>query len=163
MSHFENVAFALVKLRRKSDSIARKLVPNQGGAQSTLYWLQSMRRFASIAALLLVLTTLAPMLACVTRAAMTREESACCKSMQAGGVSQCGQMAKMGCCRTEVRTDTTPQLASISPTIDFRPVVILALHSLGTPHPPSAIAPSQTPIEHFPPGLLTAKTAVLRI
>jgi hypothetical protein len=122
-----------------------------------------MRRLASIAALLLVLTTLAPMLACVAGDAMTREKSACCKSMQAGGASQCAQMAKMGCCRTEARTETTPQLATISPAIDFRPALVLSLTSVDISHPVATIASFQKPLEHFPPGLLTTKTAVLRI
>jgi hypothetical protein len=122
-----------------------------------------MRRLASIAALLLVLTTLAPMLACVAGDAMTREESACCKAMQAGGVSQCVEMAKMGCCRTEARTETTPQLATISPAIDFRPAVILSMATVDSSRSTAAAKSFQKPIEHLPPGLLTAKTAVLRI
>jgi hypothetical protein len=45
---------------------------------------------------------------------MTREESACCRQMQ----GNCGDMAKMGCCRTESHSDQNPQLATHAPSID---------------------------------------------
>jgi hypothetical protein len=60
-----------------------------------------MRRFASIAAILLLFTAAAPVMACLTGVVMSHEESACCHAMH----GQCGHMEKMDCCQTEVRTD----------------------------------------------------------
>jgi hypothetical protein len=60
-----------------------------------------MRRLSSIVAVLLLLTAAAPVMACLTSVAMSQEESTCCHAMH----GQCGHMEKMGCCRTEVRTD----------------------------------------------------------
>ena len=64
----------------------------------------AMRRLSSIAAILLLLTAAAPVMACLTSVAMSHEESACCRAMH----GQCGHMEKMGCCQTEVRTDESP-------------------------------------------------------
>lgn len=73
-----------------------------------------MRRLASIVALLLLLTTAAPMMACVMGTAMSYEENACCRAMR----GNCDEMAKTGCCRTEVRTDKQPQMAATAPSIE---------------------------------------------
>jgi hypothetical protein len=116
-----------------------------------------MRRLASIVALLLLLSAAAPVLACMTDSTMSHEENACCRAMH----GNCGEMAKTGCCRTELRTDEHPQIATKVPSIDIHWAVIDWL----TP----AVAAVQTvpslraPDEHSPPGLLTAKTTVLRI
>src|SRR5580704_1167134 len=75
-----------------------------------------MRRLASIVAIVLLLTAAAPVMACLTSVVMSHEESACCRAMH----GQCGHMEKMGCCRTEVRTDETPQIAAISPATDVQ-------------------------------------------
>jgi hypothetical protein len=118
-----------------------------------------MRRFASIVALLLLLTSAAPVLACMTSSTMSREENACCRAMH----GDCGEMAKTGCCRTEVRTDDRPQIATKIQAIDLHWAVIdwltpavVAVHAV----PPSSL---HIPAEHSPPGLLNAKTTVLRI
>ena len=118
-----------------------------------------MRCLTSIVALLLLLSTAAPVLACVTGTAMNREEKACCREMH----GNCGEMAKMGCCQTKVRTDDHPQIATAAPSVDLHWVVVdwltpalLAVHIV-----PSSLP--KGPTEHSPPGLLTAKTAVLRI
>ena len=66
-----------------------------------------MRRLASIVAILLLLAAAAPVMACMTSVVMSREESAYCRAMH----GQCGGMTKMGCCRMEIRTDETPQIA----------------------------------------------------
>ncbi|HUZ94687.1 MAG TPA: hypothetical protein VMU57_07210 [Edaphobacter sp.] len=118
-----------------------------------------MRRLANIVAVLLLLFTAAPVLSCMTGSTMSHEESVCCHAMH----GNCGQMAKMGCCRTELRTDEHPQIATTAPSIEFHWVAIdwpmpefVAVH----------IAPSSSldsPAEHSPPGLLVAKTTVLRI
>src|ERR1700738_2478740 len=85
-----------------------------------------MRRIASIVAILLLLTTAAPVMACVTNMVMSHEESACCRAMH----GQCGHMEKMGCCRTEVRTDETPQIAATSPATEVQWVCVGLLPSL---------------------------------
>lgn len=118
-----------------------------------------MRRIASIVAILLLLAAAAPVMACVTSVVMSREESACCRAMH----GQCGKMAKMGCCRTEVRTEETPQIASTSPTINVHWVCLAHLPVLATSVHSAASTVRRAPDEHSPPGLLTAKTTVLRI
>src|ERR1700733_10391150 len=118
-----------------------------------------MRRLASIVAILLLLAAAAPVMACVTGVVMSREESACCRSMH----GQCGHMEKMGCCRTEVQTDGTPQIAATSPAIYVQWVCVAHMPALSTPVHFSASAVWLMPAEHSPPGLLTAKTTVLRI
>jgi hypothetical protein len=118
-----------------------------------------MRRFAGIVAILLLLTTAAPVMACVTNVVMSHEESACCRVMH----GQCGHMEKMGCCRTEVRTDETPQIAGTSPAIDVQWVCVAHMPALSAPVHFVASAVWLMPDEHSPPGLLTAKTTVLRI
>jgi hypothetical protein len=118
-----------------------------------------MRRLSSIVALLVLLSAAAPVLACMTGSAMSHEESACCQAMH----GNCGKMARMGCCRTEVRTDDHPQIATKTPSIDLHWAVIdwltptvVAVQTA----PPSLF---DAPEEHSPPGLLTAKITVLRI
>jgi hypothetical protein len=118
-----------------------------------------MRRLASIVAVFLLLTAVAPVLACVTGGAMSREESACCRSMH----GRCGEMEKMGCCRTEVRTDETPQIAATSPVTDVHWVCVAQLAPLAAPVLPFASVSLLVPIEHSPPGLMTTKIIVLRI
>jgi hypothetical protein len=118
-----------------------------------------MRRFASIVAILLLLTAAAPVMACLTSVVMSHEESACCRAMH----GQCGHMEKMGCCRTEVRTDETPQIAATFAVIDVRWVCVAVLPSLPAPLHFVFSSVYRAPDEHSPPGLLTAKTTVLRI
>src|SRR5215471_17887283 len=79
-----------------------------------------MRRLAGIVALLLVLSTAAPVLACMTGAAMGHEENACCRQMH----GNCGAMTKSGCCRTEVRTNVQPQLAAKTASLALHWAVI---------------------------------------
>lgn len=83
---------------------------------------------------------------------MTQEESACYRSMH----GNCGDMAKMGCCKTEVKTDQSPQLARIAPATDVHFAVIAWL----APLLPSVqiVHPSlfRSPDEHSPPGLLSS-------
>ena len=113
-----------------------------------------MRRLASIVAILLLLTAAAPVMACVTSVVMSHEESACCRAMH----GQCGHMEKMGCCRTEVRTDETPQIAATSPATDVQWVCVAHLPALSTPvHSVASVSSGFIPDEHSPPGLLTAQ------
>ena len=117
-----------------------------------------MRRLASIVAILLLLTTAAPVMACVTNVVMSHEESACCRAMR----GQCSHMEKMGCCQTEVRADVTPQIAATFQAIHVQWVCVALMPALSTPVNFVA-ADWLMPDEHSPPGLLTAKTTVLRI
>lgn len=118
-----------------------------------------MRRAASVVAILLLLIAAAPVMACVTSMVMSHEESACCRAMH----GQCGHMEKMGCCRTEVRTDETPQIAGTSPAIDVQWVCLAHLPALSVPIHFIAFTVRSMPDEHSPPGLLATKTTVLRI
>lgn len=118
-----------------------------------------MRRLTSIVAILLLLTSAAPVMACLTSMVMNHEESACCRAMH----GQCGHMEKMGCCQTEVRTGDTPQVAATSPATDVQWVCVAYLSSLSARVNSVASIVSRMPDEHSPPGLLTAKTTVLRI
>jgi len=118
-----------------------------------------MRRLASFVAILLLLASAAPVMACLTSVEMSHEESACCRAMH----GQCGHMEKMGCCRTEVRTDETPQFAAASPATDVQWVCVAHLPALSTSVHFVSSNVWRAPDEHSPPGLLTTKTAVLRI
>src|SRR5277367_319051 len=109
-----------------------------------------MRRLASIVAILLLLAAAAPVMACLTSVVMSHEESACCRAMH----GQCGQMEKMGCCQTQVRTDDTPQLAATAPATDVQWVCVAHLPSLPTPVHVVASTVRLMPNEHSPPGLL---------
>jgi hypothetical protein len=118
-----------------------------------------MRRLASIAAILLLITAAAPVMACLTNVVMSHEESACCRAMH----GQCGQMEKMGCCRPQVRTDETPQIAATSPATDVQWVCVAHMPAVTTPLHVVASTVWLMPDEHSPPGLLTAQITVLRI
>jgi hypothetical protein len=118
-----------------------------------------MKRFSSIALLLLLLSVVAPVLACMTDGAMTREESVCCRSMH----GNCGQMQKMGCCRTETQSDERPQVAAKAPSLTMDLAVICWVHSTVVSVGIAPLSSFDIPAEYSPPGLLTAKTIVLRI
>lgn len=118
-----------------------------------------MRRLTSIVAILLLLTAAAPVLACITGVAMTQQENACCRAMH----GKCGQMPNMGCCRTEVRTEDTPQIAATSPAVSIHWICVAHLPSFSSPVHLVASTVWRMPNEYSPPGLLTATTTVLRI
>jgi hypothetical protein len=118
-----------------------------------------MKRLGSIVALLLLLSAAAPVLACMTDGAMSHEESACCRTMH----GNCGEMAKMGCCRTDVRTDEHPQIATMAPSIELHWAIIHWLMPVLAPAQTVSSSLLDIPAEHSPPGLLLAKTTVLRI
>ena len=69
----------------------------------------------------------------------------------------------MGCCRTEVRTVEIPQLAATTPETDVQWICVAYLPSLPIQLHLVATTVWRMPDEHSPPGLLTAKTTVLRI
>jgi hypothetical protein len=118
-----------------------------------------MRRAASIVAILLLLIAAAPVMACVANVMMSHEESACCRAMH----GQCSHMEKMGCCRTEVRRDETPQIAGTSPAMEVQWFFVARVPALTVPIRRAASAAGSMPDEHSPPGLLSTKTTVLRI
>lgn len=118
-----------------------------------------MRRLVSTFAILVLLLTAAPVLACMTGSTMNQEESACCKTMH----GQCHGMEKMGCCRTEVQTDDHPQTAAFAPVIDLHLAVIDWLEPAVAQVelvPPSLFEIADA---HSPPGLTIARVTVLRI
>ena len=119
-----------------------------------------MRRLAGIVVAFLLLTSITPVLACVIGGPMSSKESACCRSLK----GNCAKMEKMGCCRTELRTDEARQIVATSPASESPD---LAFPS----HPADFAATVETdaagsfavPIEHSPPGLLCAKITILSI
>lgn len=117
------------------------------------------RRLLHLVAVLLLLITAAPVLACVTDASMTHEERACCRAMH----GDCGEMAKTGCCRTEFRADVHPQLAASAPHLQLAFFVVAWLAPQFDPVLTVDLSPYRLPNEHPPPGLLIAKTTVLQI
>lgn len=117
-----------------------------------------MRRLLSIVAVLVLLASAAPVMACVTNLTMTHAESACCRSMH----GQCGEMAKQGCCQTVVRNDS-PQVATESVTLAVHWAVLTQIDRLIQPVTLDDPMRQAFLTRHFPPGLLIAQTAVLRI
>lgn len=118
-----------------------------------------MRRLASFLAILILLSTAVPLLACMTDAAMSQKESACCRAMH----GRCDGMEKMGCCRSEVRTDEHPQLAASAPVVDLHLAVVEWLEPFLAGTQKISASMFGTPEEYSPPGLVTARTTVLRI
>lgn len=118
-----------------------------------------MRRFASFVAIFLLLATVSPALACVTDRAMSHEESVCCRTMH----SQCSRMMKQGCCGIELRTGERPQLLARAPHTDVHWAVVARLASIAVHDRMIALSLLKSPADQSPPGLLTAKIAVLRI
>jgi hypothetical protein len=118
-----------------------------------------MRRTANILAIFILLWSATPLLACMTESVMNQEESACCRAMH----GKCDGMEKMGCCRTEVRTDEHPQLAASAPMIDLHFAVVDWLEPFVFQVrniPPSVLRIADA---HSPPGLVITKITVLRI
>jgi hypothetical protein len=118
-----------------------------------------MRRLASLFAIFILLSTAAPLMACVTDSVMNQGESACCRAMH----GKCDGMEQMGCCRTKVRSDENPQLATSAPAICFHFVIVNWFVPFLAE--PQTIQPSllRIPDAHSPPGLLIARITVLRI
>ena len=119
----------------------------------------SMRRLASIFAIVILLSTAAPLLACMTDSVMSQEETACCRAMH----GKCDGMEKMGCCRTQLRTDEHPQTAASAPRMDLHLAVVDWLEPLVSEVqnvPPSIPGMADA---HSPPGLVIARITVLRI
>jgi hypothetical protein len=117
-----------------------------------------MRRLDTIIALLLLLTTAAPVLACMTGSTMSHDENLCCRSMH----GNCGERTKTGCCQTEVDRQH-PQIAATVPSMDLHWAVIDWLTPASVALQPVQASFLHTPVQHSPPGLLTTQTTVLRI
>ena len=121
-----------------------------------------MRRLTSFVAVLMLLLTAAPIMACVTEQSMTREEQACCRMMK----NQCGQMempASHGCCQTDIRAAhheaVLTQSADLHQTVG--PVTQLSITDLWSPRLASAnrVTQSEPSLPQSPPGSIS----VLRI
>ena len=120
-----------------------------------------MRLLFSIVAILVLLVTALPAMACATDRAMSHEESACCRAMH----NQCDGMATQGCCRMDLRTGERPQLLTAAPHTDIHWAVFAQLVPSSTLGQGISLTLQwqQTPAQHPPPGLVAAKTTVLRI
>jgi len=90
---------------------------------------------------------------------MTPEESACCRAMH----GKCGDMTKMGCCKTEIGTDGHPQLASSAPSADVQPMMVAEFSPAPAFFQQATFVLMKAPSEHPPPGLLIVRIANLRI
>src|SRR6185312_1144517 len=118
----------------------------------------AMRRLISFVAVLLLLASAAPVMACVTGLAMNHAESACCRSMH----GQCGEMVKQGCCQTVVHNDS-PQFATEFVPLTIHWTVLAGVDGLIQPVAINNPARQMILAEHSPPGLIIARTTVLRI
>ncbi len=118
-----------------------------------------MRRLTSIAAVLTLLVMMMPMLACAATPKMTRMERSCCEQMH----GKCGEMAKQGCCRIEVRNDLNQLPAHVVTAPSVPSTIVAILHPLPIDLPASAGYRWHVPEEHSPPGLLITTTTELRI
>jgi hypothetical protein len=117
-----------------------------------------LRRLASLVTVLLLLMTAAPVMACVTEQQMSQSENACCQMMH----GKCGDMAKTGCCRVEVK-DPQPQVASHASIVSFHllagAIVYFDLAALDMGLPARWMAPD----EHSPPLPRSTRPTVLRL
>ena len=119
-----------------------------------------MRRFGSAVAVVLILTMMAPALACAAGRAMGSSERACCKSMH----GHCGDMAGQGCCQPELRSDVSQPPVPVTSTPLALPVVLVAVVYPPSPRLYAAEGYRRSFLrDHSPPGLLIADSTVLRI
>lgn len=118
-----------------------------------------MRRLSAFLAILLLLSTVAPLMACVTGSAMSSEESACCRSMH----GDCGDMAKMGCCHKQIKTDSATQAVAFAQLPQIQWIAVAFPARLSECVSLTSRAAFDAPQEHSPPGLQIARTTVLRI
>lgn len=118
-----------------------------------------MRRLLSLIGIFLLLSAATPAFACVMGTALTHEEGACCPAVQ----TQCGTMAKQGCCHMDIQVAAIPGVAATSPATSVHRVCFAQSFALAAPVRTIASAMLRMPEEQPPPGLLTAKFTVLRI
>lgn len=116
-------------------------------------------RLSRLVAILLLLIAAAPVFACVAETAMTHEESVCCHSLH----RECGETAKMECCRTETDARVAPQLVASAPELRLALLFVAWMVPPVTPLPGADLALWRSPAEHSPPGLIVARVTVLRI
>lgn len=117
------------------------------------------RFLATLVALIVLLSGSAPILACMTGESMSASESACCRSMH----DNCGDMAKMGCCRVDAKSDSQPQVATSSPLVEGPATIQGPTPALAVFRLAPAVSVLKMPDEHSPPGLISVRTANLRI
>ncbi|ADV80876.1 hypothetical protein [Terriglobus saanensis] len=118
-----------------------------------------MRRLATIFAIFILLSTAAPLLACMTDSTMSQKESACCRAMP----GRCDGMEEMRCCRAQVLTDEHPQLAVSAPMIDLHLAVVAWLEPFVSEVRNVPLSVLGIADAHSPPGLVIARITVLRI
>ncbi len=118
-----------------------------------------MRRIASFVAVFLLLTAAMPLLACVTPLKLSPSESLCCRTMN----NHCADMAGMSCCKVEVRHEVVAQFpAAPMPDVGWLVAtqwVLVVFPQLDT----TPVWRTNAHQAHSPPGLLIARTTVLRI
>ena len=125
----------------------------------TAIYNRGVRRLATFVVMLLLMTGAAPVLACVTGAAMSKTQTACCREMH----GQCGEMAKTGCCGVELKSDVQPQLMTAAVSMDVRWVW---LGAAWVPMKTGMVVSGsglKAPDQHSPPGLVVARISKLRI
>ena len=118
-----------------------------------------MRRLTSFVAVFVMLVMMAPVLACAATPMMNQKEQDCCRQMH----GKCGDMAKQGCCRVEVRNDLKqlPVRAMTEAVLPPTTVAVVYLPFLESSAWVGYLGHARE--EHPPPGLLIASTTVLRI
>jgi hypothetical protein len=117
------------------------------------------RRLTSTIAVFVMILMMLPVLACSATSKMSRTERDCCEQMH----GKCGDMAKQGCCQVEVHTDLTqlPSQTTIAPALPVALVAIIYPHVMELPA--TRGYRWHVPDDHSPPGLLIARSTVLRI
>jgi hypothetical protein len=117
------------------------------------------RRLTSTIAVFVMILMMLPVLACSATSNMSRTDRDCCEQMH----GKCGDMARQGCCQVEVHTDLTqlPSQMTVAPVL---PVALVAIiYPRMIEQPAMHGSRSRVPDDHSPPGLLIARSTVLRI
>lgn len=117
-----------------------------------------MRRFTGFVAILILFVMMLPVLACAATPTTPMEQD-CCRQMH----GKCGDMAKQGCCRVEVRSDLQQLPSRVMTAVALPAVTIAIVYSPMAELSTASGYTWQVPDAHSPPGLLVASTIVLRI
>ena len=117
-----------------------------------------MKRLASIVAILLLLLTAAPVMACVADQAQTPAQAECCRQMH----GDCGAMATTGCCPSDVR-EQAAQTAAMALLPVLQATASGAATALVVPAGRGLAARRVAPAQHSPPRPDSAAPSILRI
>ncbi|HWF67109.1 MAG TPA: hypothetical protein VN670_07385 [Acidobacteriaceae bacterium] len=117
-----------------------------------------MRRLTTIVAVLLLLITAAPMMACVTSQTMSHPEAVCCAAMH----GKCGAMLKQDCCRTVSHTQAS-FIAAQSPDLEIHWIALTQVDLLLASTQKSFLTRWSALTADSPPDPLSTQTTVLRI